>query len=102
MRGGSKIQPDSAAQRVYKVRVPQSTLSMIRSFATDSGGLPDSIQGVLDSMEGGQLMMSNQEVASFRDLAQKMRMSGGMMARAADDLSGSVEGAVDYASEAKT
>lgn len=96
-RGGSRLTPDPMVGKEFGMVLKPSTLSAIRSFGTDSGGLPRTVQYVLDSMEDGALIMSNEDMAAFKDLAAKMGASGGFMKAAADDILRSLEGAVEEA-----
>lgn len=93
-RRSSKLAPDASASRIFRVRLNPSVLSMIRSFATDSGGLPEDVQGVLDSMVGGVAMMSNEDADAFRRVASEMRGSGGVMSHAAAEIDKAIENSV--------
>lgn len=100
-RRGSKLTPDPMVGKVFGMVLKPSTLSMIRAFGTDSGGLPKEVQGVLDTIEDGALIMSNEDMVVFRDLANRMVSAGGFMKAAADDILNSLEGAVREATRGK-
>ena len=67
---------------------------MMRSFGTDSGGMPKAVQDVLGSMDGGFAMMSNEDMTSFRGLSSEMRREGGLMSQAARELDGALEDSI--------
>ena len=94
MRRQSKLVPDSSAGRIFKVRLDPSVLSMMRSFGTDSGGMPKAVQDVLGSMDGGFAMMSNEDMTSVRGLSSEMRREGGLMSQAARELDGALEDSI--------
>lgn len=97
LRRGSKLTPDPMVGKVFGMALKPSTLSMIRAFGTDSGGLPRAVQDVLESMDDGALIMSNEDMVAFRELAGRMAASGGFMKAAADDILRSLDGAVEEA-----
>lgn len=96
-RRPSKLAPDASAGRIFRVSFSPSTLSMLRSFGTDSRGLPGQVQEVLDSMVGGVAMMSNEDAEAFRRVAQEMKRSGGMMAMAGGEMERAIDEAVSEA-----
>lgn len=97
LRRASKLTPDPMASKGFGMVLKPSTLSMIRAFGTDSGGLPPAVQGVLDTMDDGALIMSNEDMVAFKELAGRMAASGGFMKAAADDILRSLDGAVEEA-----
>lgn len=94
-RASGRLAPDPAASRVFGFVLRPRVMRAIGGYGAVVGGLPAVVDRVLGGMEGDVAMLSNAELAAFRDLVVGMRSAG--FRPEAEELNRELDGAVETA-----